>query len=120
MNTTKSILLALFFTLTMSAGTGCIIETDGDDDSTLTVRNASSFVVEDLFVVRSFSDTWGPDLLGPEALFPGESITILLDCGIYDALVVDEDGFECQLLDIDLCFDDAVWIIDDATLDFCI
>jgi hypothetical protein len=119
MNTTTSLLLAIPLALLTTLGSGCVISSS-DDDSTLTVENQSSFVVEDLFVVESFSTTWGPDLLGADALFPGESITILLECGIYDALVVDEDGFECQLLDLDLCFDDAVWVIDDLTLNQCV
>lgn len=120
MNTKTSLLLAIPLALLTTLGSGCVISSSDDDDSTLTVANESSFVVEDLFVVESFSTTWGPDLLGADALFPGESVTILLECGIYDALVVDEDGFECQLLDIDLCFEDAVWVIDDLTLNRCV
>jgi hypothetical protein len=34
-------------------------------------------------------------------------------------MVVDETGVQCELNNLDLCFDDGVWTITDLTLDIC-
>lgn len=107
---------ALLLVLGMAAP-GCIIATD--EDSTLTVENASSYPLYELYVADIGAPTWGPDLLGNDILLPNESITIFLDCGTYDALVIDDIGAGCELYNLDLCFDDALWVIDNATLATC-
>ena len=38
-----------------------------------------------------------------------------VSCGFYDALLVDETGVECEIFDIDLCLNDADWIIRNDT-----
>lgn len=81
-----------------------------DDDSSLTVDNQSDFVIEEINVTEIDNRDWGPNLI-PEALFPDESVTIDLDCDVYDARLIDEDGVECFIDGIDLCFDDALWVI---------
>src|SRR5262245_56875697 len=95
----------------------CVVES-GDGDSSLIVDNQSSFILDEVHVADVNSRSWGPNLV-PEALFPGESVEIVVDCGVYDVLVVDETGLECILAGIDLCFDTGVWVITDATLDTC-
>lgn len=103
----------------LSAGSsGCIIVDDGD--STLTVRNRSDYVLVDIRVAPIDSLNWGSNLLRGDVLFPGEDIVVSLRCDVYDVLVEDEDGFECVLFGLDLCFNNAVWRIDNLTLDFCI
>lgn len=88
-------------------------------DSELTIQNESSFVLEEIYVTPVDAFDWGPELLGSDILFPGELFTIELGCDIYDVMVVDELGTECVLFDLDLCFDDATWVITNATLSFC-
>lgn len=61
------------------------------------------------------STTWGPNLLDSDGLAPGESLVLGVDCGTYDALLIDEDGVDCQIHDIDLCLNDATWIIRNNT-----
>ncbi len=97
-----------------SFATGCVVS-DGGDDATLRVTNQSDFVIEELRVVSSFSSGWGPNLLGGDVLFPDESITLGLDCGTYDAQLIDEDNVTCEIFDLDLCFDDAEWVIRNNT-----
>ncbi len=114
----KQIAPILVFSLASALATGCIITTD-DEDSSLTIENESSFVLVDVAVAEvGVDDDYGPNLLD-DPLFPGDSITILLDCGTYDALIIDEDDFDCELQGLDLCFDDAVWTIDDVELATC-
>jgi hypothetical protein len=97
---------------------GCIIETD-DGDSSITVTNVSDYFIYDLHVAEVGDRSWGPDLLGADVLRPDESITIIVDCGTYDVLVVDDTGTECILGNLDLCFEDSEWVIDNVTLDVC-
>ena len=87
--------------------------------SDFTVQNESDFVLEEIYVTPVDVFDWGPDRLGGAVLFPGESITIELACDLYDVLVVDELGTECMLFDVDVCFDDAAWIITNEDLAFC-
>lgn len=115
-------MLRLALASTLLAGlalgsTGCVIETDGD--SSLTIYNDSSYVLTEVYLAEETDPSWGPNLL-PQPLFPGDELIIVdIDCGNYDALVVDNTGVECELGNIDLCFDDDTWVVDDFTLDVC-
>ena len=88
---------------------------DGVPDATLTVVNQSDYVIEELYLTASFESGWGPNQLGGDVLYPDERITLGADCGFYDALLVDEDGVDCEIYDIDLCLNDAEWIIRNNT-----
>jgi hypothetical protein len=108
--------LATLAAVTASLG-GCIIVSD--DDSTLTLVNDSSYVLEEVRLAEINDPDWGPNLL-PRPLFPGDELVITdIDCGTYDVLVVDETDLDCELRNLNLCFDDELWVIDDVTLDFC-
>ena len=98
---------------------GCVV-TEGDDgDSTLTVSNRSSYFIDELHLAHVNDPSWGPDLVDG-SLAPGEDAIIFdIACGRYDVMVVDETGVECELSNLDLCFDDGHWRIDDLTLDIC-
>lgn len=89
---------------------------DGSDvDATLEVSNESDFVIEEIYLTTVDSSTWGPNQLGSDVLFPDESFTLSVECDFYDALLVDEDGVECELHDLDLCLNDSVWVITNNT-----
>ncbi|MEM9493420.1 MAG: hypothetical protein AAGC55_30005, partial [Myxococcota bacterium] len=96
---------------------GCII-VDGED-STLTIQNDSSYTLLEIRVAEEFDAFWSNDLTGSDVLFPGEAITVALDCGVYDVQVIDDEFFACELRRLDLCFDDAIWFIDDFELVTC-
>jgi hypothetical protein len=91
---------------TAVAASGCVTS-----DSSLLVSNRSDFEIHEMYVTPSNSPSWGPDLLDGTILFPGESTYIGLDCGTYDAMLIDETGAVCEVTNLDLCFDDADWII---------
>jgi hypothetical protein len=94
----------------------CVVD---DSDSTFTLINDSSYVLVEVHLAEVGDRSWGPDLV-PGDLFPGEDLVVTdISCGDYDVLVVDETGVECVLSNIDLCFEDEVWVIDDFTLDVC-
>lgn len=109
------VLLAFTLALALPA---CFFTVD-DDDGLLSVVNDSSFVIEEVAVASIGSRFYGPNLLGGDVLFPGESVSVRLDCDFYDVLFVDEAGLECEVLDIDVCVSRTIFVIDDLLLDDC-
>ena len=95
-----------------SALGGCVVTTSTDDyDSSLSVSNESDFEIHEMYVTEIDSPTWGPNLIESSILLPGESMKLALDCNTYDAMLIDETGAVCEIQNVDLCFDDADWII---------
>lgn len=84
-------------------------------DSILHVENRSDFTVVTLQVAPVGTTGWGPNLLRDGALDPGDSIDLGVACDTYDARLIDETGVDCQLNNIDLCLNDADWIIHNET-----
>jgi hypothetical protein len=84
-------------------------------DATLRVRNNSDFAITEIHVTSVGSSSWGPNLISGDVLLPDEALTVDVTCDTYDALLVDEDGVDCQLHNVDLCFSDAVWVINNQT-----
>src|SRR5512139_1557120 len=63
---------------------GCVLETT---DSSILVSNRSDFEIHEMYVTPVASSTWGPNLLGVgDVLMPGDSISVGLECGTYDAM----------------------------------
>ena len=98
--------------LVLAVATGCVASSS---DSSLTVSNDSDFTIQELYLTDVGSSTWGRNLLGGDVLVPGEALSLGVDCGRYDALLVDEPNVQCELAGLDLCFDDAVWVIRNNT-----
>ena len=91
------------------------IDPDPIPDATLTVVNNSDYAIAELYLTSSADLGWGSNQLRGDFLFPDEQITLSVSCDYYDALLVDEDGAECQLDDVDLCLNDATWVIRNNT-----
>lgn len=92
---------------------GC--SSDSGVSATLHVRNNSDFAITEIHVTSVGNSSWGPNLISGDVLLPGEMLSIDVACDTYDALLVDQDGVDCQLHSIDLCFSDAVWVINNST-----
>jgi len=112
----KKLLLVCAFAIAATSTTGCIISSDGD--SSITIFNDSNFILIDIAVAEIDDPTYGPNLI-PDDLLPGESVTVILDCGVYDVQIVDEFNAVCEIFDIDVCFDDAGFFIDNQFLATC-
>jgi hypothetical protein len=84
-------------------------------DSSLLVSNESDFAIIEIYLTDIGDPDWGPNLLRGDVLLPGEELLLGVDCGFYDALLVDEDDVECEVLDLDLCLNDADWVIRNNT-----
>lgn len=112
----KLLCLAPLFAL-ITAGTGCFIESDDDDggpDATLTVTNRSDFAIVELYVTQVNNDSWGPNLLSRD-LLPDEQTTVGVECDTYDAKLIDESNVDCRVHNLDLCLNDADWVITNDT-----
>ena len=105
----KNLALIASLSAALSVGAGCA--TESVDDATLTVVNESDYVIERIYLTSVGSRSWGANLLGGDVLFPGEELVLGVDCGYYDARLVDEDDVECVVQDLDLCLNDATWFI---------
>jgi hypothetical protein len=94
--------------------------TDPSDVGSLTIRNASSYGIYHLQLSPYDDETWGEDLLAGDPLLPGEGGRVpVLQCSKYDLRMVDDEGGECIIQDIDLCFNDEDWTIGDEELASC-
>lgn len=87
---------------------------------TLTLHNDSSYAVHHLYLTPAHAVRWGPDQLGHDVLEHAETITLAgLDCEEYDLKLIDHEGDECVVEDIDLCLQDASWSLTDRALAAC-
>lgn len=93
--------------------------TDDDDvfidEASLLVVNESDFVIEEIYIAEVNDPTFGPNLLRGDVLFPGEQFLLGVSCGFFDVLIVDEAGVECTIGAIDLCLNDATFVINNDT-----
>lgn len=88
--------------------------------ATIKVINQSKWEIHHLYLSTSDDDHWGPDQLGEDVLTKGDSITLTdIDCDDYDIKVVDEDGDECVIEQVNLCGDSTYWKITDKELLSC-
>jgi hypothetical protein len=103
------------FTLVFAVVASVAFATGCADHATLHVHNQSDFSITEIHVTDIGNPSWGPNLLDGDTLEPGESLTLGVACGTYDALLVDEQGVDCEIHDIDLCLNHADWIIRNNT-----
>src|SRR5689334_13255666 len=92
---------------------GC--SSDSSSSGRLNVQHNSDFAIVEIHVAPVGTTTWGPNLIAGDTLSPGESLSVDVSCGTYDALLVDESGVDCQLQSVDLCFSRADWVIRNNT-----
>ncbi len=108
------------------AGCGSDNDCDGDDRNkpeclaaagsgsavaVVRVENQSHFAVKEVHVAAVGSTNWGTNLISGAVLVAGGSGTLAVPCGRYDVLLIDAAGEQCTLHDVDLCANNADWII---------
>ena len=88
--------------------------------ATIKVLNQSKWEIHHLYLSSTTDKNWGADQLGDDTIAKGESFTLTnIDCDDYDIKLVDEDGDECVVEEVNLCGDDTVWKITDKILLKC-
>jgi hypothetical protein len=97
-----------------AAVAGCT-SSDSGPDAALHVVNRSDFAITEIHVTSVGSSDWGPNLISGDVLLPDETLTVAVECDVYDALLIDEDGVDCQLHNVSLCFSSSDWVIQNNT-----
>lgn len=110
----KSLLAFAFAGLVGCAGSATV-EVEPTPGASLTVVNDSDFTLYEIYLTESDNPDWGANLLRGDVLYPDEELALGVDCDFYDALIVDEEGVECEVNDLDLCLNDATWVIRNNT-----
>ncbi|HEU4726363.1 MAG TPA: hypothetical protein VFT22_00675 [Kofleriaceae bacterium] len=103
------------WSLACALGAAALAAGCSSSDATLRVENRSDFPIVELYVAPVGSSHWGDNLLHGDPLDPGDSFVLGVTCDTYDALLVDNAGVDCQLDAIDLCLNNADWIIHNST-----
>jgi hypothetical protein len=89
-------------------------------DSEVEFVNRSDWDIYELYISASDEDEWGPDQLEDGILESGGSFLLhSIPCDDYDVLLIDEDGDECVLEEVDLCGDSEQWVITNKDLLAC-
>jgi len=109
---TKLLAVLLLFTVSLPMFAG--------GKATVKIINQSKWEIHHVYLSSSGDDEWGPDQLEDEILAKGDSLTLTdIACDLYDVKVVDEDGDECVIEEVDLCNDHSYWKITDKQLLAC-
>lgn len=88
--------------------------------SDVTVNNESEWAINHFYLSPIDEEEWGPDQLGDEVIGSGESFTLTnVPCDSYDVKLIDEDGDECVVSEVDICGSDDEWVITDDDLLEC-
>ena len=99
---------------------GPATEAQGKKNSTVKVVNRSTWTIEEMYLSPIDEKEWGPDQLGDAVIKPDKSFTLdNIPCDSWDVKLVDEDGDECVVADVDLCKDDETWEITSKDLLKC-
>lgn len=84
------------------------------------VVNKSDWEIHHFFLSSTDDDEWGPDQLGDQVIGTDESFTLKnIPCDSYDVKLVDEDGDECVVDDVDICGGAESWTITNKILLGC-
>jgi hypothetical protein len=96
------------------------VDASAADTATVRILNKSKWDIHHFYLSSTDTEDWGPDQLGDDVLESGSSFTLTdIECDMWDIKVVDEDGDECEIRNVALCDEDAVWKITDDELLEC-
>jgi hypothetical protein len=88
--------------------------------SNVVIKNKSDWAIAQLFLSPVDTEEWGPDQLQEQVIGTGETFTLQgVPCDSYDVMLVDEDADECIVPGVDICGDDAGWVISNDDLLAC-
>lgn len=88
--------------------------------SDVSVTNSSEWAIHHFFLSPIDEEEWGPDQLGDHVIENGGTFTLTgVPCDSYDVKLVDEDGDECVVAEVDICGSDDAWEITDEDLLEC-
>lgn len=89
-------------------------------DSDVEFVNRSDWDIYEIYLSAVDEREWGPDQLEDGILESGGSFLLYgIPCDDYDVLLIDEDGDECVIEEVDLCGDSEEWVITNRDLLAC-
>ena len=89
-------------------------------NSSVVIKNKSDWEIHQFFLSPVDTDDWGPDQLGDNVISTGDTFTLKsIPCDTYDVMLVDEDGDECVVPEVDICSGQEGWIINNDDLLDC-
>lgn len=78
--------------------------------SQIEVANKSDYAILKLYLTPHDANEWGPDQLQEDILAKNETLVLKgIECNSYDVKLVDKDGDECIVKDVDLCLKTERW-----------
>lgn len=84
------------------------------------IKNKSDWEIHHLFLSPTENEQWGPDQLGEHVIESGGTFELRnIPCDSYDVMLVDEDGDECVVPEVDICSGQSGWIISNDDLLEC-
>ncbi len=84
------------------------------------LKNKSDWEIHHLFLSPTENEKWGADQLGDDVIEPGGTFELhSIPCDSYDIKLVDEDGDECVVADVDICSGQEGWVISNDDLLAC-
>lgn len=87
--------------------------------SNVTIKNKSDWSIQHFFLSPTDVEKWGPDQLGDDVVGTGDTFTLTgVPCDTFDVRLVDEDGDECIVTEVDICADNG-WVISNDDLLEC-
>jgi hypothetical protein len=86
----------------------------------VTIKNKSDWSITHFFLSPTETEEWGPDQLGEDVIIEsGGTFTLTgVPCDAYDVRLIDEDGDECVVAEVDICADNG-WVISNDDLLAC-
>lgn len=94
----KSLLAVLFASVSFAAMA---------NDADFSLRNATGYTIDEVYIGAHSSDSWGRDIMGPGALEAGSTVNITFPHGNgacrFDLKVVYDDKTSAAWSDINLC-----------------
>jgi hypothetical protein len=89
-------------------------------NSSVVIKNKSDWEIHQFFLSPVDTDKWGPDQLGEDVISKGDTFTLKnIPCDSYDVMLVDEDGDECVVSEVDICSGQEGWVINNDDLLEC-
>jgi hypothetical protein len=86
----------------------------------LMITNQSNWEIHQFYLSPVDSDEWGQEWLAGQVIGRGQTQTMLgIRCDAYDVKLVDEDGDECVVHQVDFCGGHEGWTITNDNLLRC-
>ena len=88
--------------------------------SDINIVNKSDWAIAELYLAPVDEAKWGPDQLAEHVIEPGDSFKLTkIPCDTWDIKLVDEDGDECIVEEVDICVNSETWTITSKDLLRC-